>query len=118
MKIINVKKLQYLNPVKQTCNHLLGKDHTQRHRLGAGVVFIVTGVLISKVGAGIEYIKLFFDGFGYLIHAFGTIPFIEALQEHLKEEKNGDSQSIRKENHIQISVEEIHQSFVDATTVD
>ena len=117
MKIINVKKLQYLNPVKQTCNHLLGKDHTQRHRLGAGVVFIVTGVLISKVGAGIEYVKLFFDGFGYLIHAFGTIPFIEALQEHLKEE-HGTSHQIRKENHIQISVEEIHEGSVDATPLD
>jgi hypothetical protein len=118
MKKIELKQLQYLNPVKQTCNHLLGKDHTQRHRLGAGVVFIVTGVLISKVSVGIEYFKLFFDGFGYLIHAFGTIPFIEALQQHLKDEKNENSDSTRQENHIQISVKEIHKSSVDAASLD
>lgn len=81
-----IKDLQYVNPVKQTCDHLMGKDHTPAHRMGAGVVYIFTGVLISKIGEG--YVHLFFDAFGYLIHAFGTIPMVEELQRYLSREKN------------------------------
>lgn len=75
-----------------TCNHLLGHDHTERHRMGAGIVFIISGVLVSKLGTSIHILHLFFDGFGYMIHAFGTIPFIEALQSNLnkEKEKNGN----------------------------
>lgn len=83
-----VKNLQYVNPVKQTCNHLMGEDHTPSHRMGVGVVYIFAGVLVSKIGEG--YIHLFFDAMGYLIHALGTIPIIESLQHHLhKNVKNG-----------------------------
>ena len=88
-----VKNLQYINPVKQTCNHLLGKDHTQTHRIKTGVVYIFSGVFISKIG-GEGIIHLFFDAFGYLIHAFGTIPIIEALQEHIKKEKDDKSTNL------------------------
>lgn len=65
----------------------MGEEHTDFHRCTVGTCFIIIGVAISKVGVffSMQVIQGGLDGFGYLIHAAGTVPFIELVTKGAKE---------------------------------
>jgi hypothetical protein len=81
------KKISVINLPRKVCNHLMGEEHTDFHRCTVGTCFIIIGVAISKVGIffSMQVIQGGLDGIGYLIHAAGTVPFIELVTKNAKE---------------------------------
>ena len=63
------------------CDHLVGEDHTHKHRCVVGLVFMVAGVAIAQSAAEIHFplAHSIGDGLGYLLHGIGTFPYVEAL---------------------------------------
>lgn len=85
-KVSGKELLDKVNLPKIICIHLIGKNHTLHHRMGAGVILMTIGVMISKSAAGISVYLVSFVGdmIGYLIHGIGTLPFGEALVAHIQ----------------------------------
>lgn len=75
-------------PTKLT-NHLVGENHTMRHRKITGVFIIMVGVIVAKSGnlISIHIIHYLCDAVGYLIHGIGTIPFVEQILNSQKHEE-------------------------------
>jgi hypothetical protein len=71
-----------MNLPRYLCECAFGEKHDTFHRFGAGGAIMVIGVSIAKFGphllpfSGFEFIA---DCTGYLVHAAGTIPFVDAL---------------------------------------
>jgi hypothetical protein len=77
-----LRVLRKVNVLHVVCDHVVGKDHTHRHRLVAGAVVMATGVGIAHSAVFfpvLESVSFLTDGVGYLIHAFGTVPYIESV---------------------------------------
>lgn len=78
-----------LNLPRYLCECAFGEAHDTLHRFGAGGTIMVIGVSIAKFGphlmpwTGIDF---FTDCAGYLVHAAGTIPFVDALIRRAREE--------------------------------
>lgn len=66
-----------VNVSKVVCDHLIGEEHTQRHRMITGLIIIVLGVGISKIPTSIHVIHWMADAVGYGVHGLGCVPFIE-----------------------------------------
>lgn len=79
------KALKVLNLPKVICTVSIGKSHKPWHRMTAGGVIMITGVLISKATVPWFDLHLFFDLIGYAIHGLGTVPFVDYLLEEEKE---------------------------------
>lgn len=80
---------------KIICVHLIGEDHTLHHRMGVGFIIMSIGVLISRFSEGSFYIIHFFgDLVGFAIHGIGTIPFGEALTQHVVKVRNSPLQGM------------------------
>lgn len=75
--------LERLNISRIICVNLLGEKHSNWHRMGAGMIVMSIGVLISKASEGYYIVHFFGEMFGYLIHGIGTIPFVEVLSSKL-----------------------------------
>lgn len=76
---VNIFK-ENINISKIICNHLVGQEHTQNHRILVGVIIMIFGVGLS-MGAKIfdsSIIHFMGDGIGYLFHGLGGYPIIEA----------------------------------------
>lgn len=84
------KILERVNIPRIICVHLLGDHHTVWHRMGAGVIVMSVGVLMSKVSEGYYIVHFVCDMFGYLVHGIGTIPFVEAFSAYLPTQSDGD----------------------------
>lgn len=82
--------LEKVNLPKIICIHLIGENHSMHHRMGAGVIIMTIGVMISKTASGISFYLVSFlgDMIGYLIHGIGTLPFAEALSTHINSAKS------------------------------
>lgn len=76
-------KVQNLNVTKTVCNHLIGENHSNMHRLLTGVIIMSAGVFISKSGNGFV-MHIIADVVGYAIHGIGLIPFVENLMKIYK----------------------------------
>jgi hypothetical protein len=69
-------KLGAFNVIKTLCDHMIGANHHIGHRM---VVGTITSVFIAKIGSDIYLISIAIDATGYMLHAIGAIPFIEAI---------------------------------------
>lgn len=80
------KAFEKINISKHICNSLVGREHTQRHRVGTGMIIMAVGVTIAKVGACIHFwwVEYALDITGYLIHGIGCLPIIEHMEEKYK----------------------------------
>lgn len=79
MRIL-VKLVRLVNaPIRFACDNVVGAEHGPKHRMIAGAAVMVLGVAIAKGGAliGIEFVSFTSDMFGYLVHGFGCMPFVE-----------------------------------------
>lgn len=74
-----IRIVTILNLPRHLCRAALGKDHTVAHRMAAGTVIMVGGVVLSKTTVPGLDLHLFFDLVGYLIHGIGAVPFVEYL---------------------------------------
>lgn len=113
----SVKLLSRFNIPHLICNHILGKEHKLRHRITVGTVFMVAGVLVSKVGGGVSIIVLhyLFEVFGSAIHGIGLVPWIEYITENMVQknesfERNQLHLEEIKETELQQTLEEL-QAF-------
>ncbi len=70
-------RLQAINLPRTICNHLIGEEHHTAHRMAIGMIIAFIGVEISRMGSTYHLFSIALEGGGYLIHAIGTIPFIE-----------------------------------------
>lgn len=63
------------------CDHLVGEDHTHKHRCLVGMVIMGVGVAIAQGSAEIHLplAHSIGDGLGYLLHGIGAFPYVEAL---------------------------------------
>lgn len=77
------KALEKVNFPKYACLHLIGEKHSKGHRMGVGVIVMITGVVIAKSLAGVTVLQINIVGdvIGYMIHAIGAIPFIDHIVE-------------------------------------
>lgn len=67
--------------IGRVCDHLMnGRAHTLRHRVSVGVAVMGAGVLIAKSAALFQWeaLHIGLDGLGYMIHAAGATPLLEA----------------------------------------
>jgi len=70
------------------CIHLIGEDHTLHHRMGAGIIMMTIGVVISHLTGDIYIIHYIGEIVGFGVHGIGTIPFGEALVAHVGNIRN------------------------------
>lgn len=71
-----------LNLPRWICHHMVGEQHTCKHRLAVGMVVIFAGVGIAFVGGHFHHnlpLALFLDAVGYLVHGIGALPFVELV---------------------------------------
>lgn len=90
-----ISNIQYCNPPKAVCSHLIGKNHTFGHRLFVGGVIMMLGVMTAKIGGGfldqilphgISFLGHWTaDLVGYLGHGIGAMPIVEKIAEELSE---------------------------------
>lgn len=73
--------IKVLNLPRELCHLILGREHKPHHRMIAGGVVMVCGVLVAKSAhaASLETTKVFLDLTGYFIHGLGAVPFVEWL---------------------------------------
>lgn len=75
--------LNVVNVPKKVCTALLGDKSKARHRMLVGFIFMLVGVLISKLCIYLDntFIDILGDLLGYAIHGTGCVPFIDFLTE-------------------------------------
>lgn len=70
-------RIQALNLPRIVCNHLIGEEHHVTHRMLVGLVIGFIGVEVARMSSTYHLFSIVFEGGGYVIHAIGTIPFVE-----------------------------------------
>lgn len=71
-----------INIPKKLALHITGEKYNPVHHRYIGFIIMLGGVAIAKVGESIFIIHVFMDLFGYLIHAIGTVPFLEWIMNY------------------------------------
>lgn len=68
---------------KSVRGHLLGQNHSPRHKFIFGSLIMFFGISIVKGSYVIDstIIHFFADGVGYLLHGIGAIPIVKAIEE-------------------------------------
>ena len=76
-------------PITTTCNHLFGEEHTVTHKMSIGVIVMVMGVCVAKLGHFfINPIGQYaVDIVGYGIHGTGLAPFLDHFSKIIKDNK-------------------------------
>jgi hypothetical protein len=75
-----------MNLTKKAADHLIGENHTLRHRMVIGAVVMIGGVIFSKSFAGSHYIIHYgADVLGYLAHGIGGLPYVEQVLKSVKD---------------------------------
>lgn len=67
--------LRAVNLPRAIAKALLGKDHSERHRIVAGIFVMAVGVLVSHI----EVAHLLCETVGFGLHGLGLVPFVEGL---------------------------------------
>lgn len=78
-KLTEKEFIERINIPKIVCIHLIGENHTSKHRMAVGAIVMGFGVVISKITANLYILSFCGDVIGYLIHGIGSIPFVEHL---------------------------------------
>lgn len=73
--------LHNANVPRILCDHMLGEQHSTKHRMIIGTVVMICGVLIAKTTGHIhsEIVEVVGDLTGYLVHGVGAVPYVDAL---------------------------------------
>lgn len=68
---------------KAVRSHLLGKNHSPRHKFTFGALIMLFGVGLVKLATGIDSLILHViaDVIGYGLHGIGLIPIAKAVEE-------------------------------------
>lgn len=81
MKASTVALLGKVNLVGIVCDHVLSENHSHLHRVVAGVLVAMVGVLIAhNLGhSHNQAIAVAGDGVGYTLHGLGIAPILDWL---------------------------------------
>jgi len=83
MKVITIMQiiLHNVNVPRVVCEHLIGEQHSHKHRMAVGGFVMVCGVYIAKMAAHCHFaaVEMGADLFGYLVHGVGAVPYVDAL---------------------------------------
>jgi len=81
MRALSLRLVRSINVTRVVCNHLVGKEHSKRHRMIVGVVLMVVGVAVAKHAGHSDVFLVAFggDGLGYALHGLGLTPFVESI---------------------------------------
>ena len=68
---------------KSVRDHLLGKDHSKRHKFIFGLLISYLGVIMSHYFGHIDtaIVAIVGDHLGYGLHGLGFIPMYKAIEE-------------------------------------
>lgn len=71
----------HLNLPMVVADHVVGKHHSEHHRMIAGFAVMVVGVGIAKSANLFEFTVWHFgvDLVGYAVHGLGLTPYVERL---------------------------------------
>ncbi len=80
--------LRKLNVPRLLAEQTVGKGHTERHHLTAGILVMVTGILITKASPLFDWMvwHVVTDFLGFIVHAIGLTPWIELFLKSAGEE--------------------------------
>lgn len=72
-------------------SHLVSNKHKKAHRFAYGGAVILIGTVISKTGLlfNSSLLHIGLEGFGFLIHAAGCMPFLDHFLEKVREGVQG-----------------------------
>lgn len=76
-----------INLSRHITTHLVGEDHTDRHRRIFGGIIMVIGVSVAKTAHLFTHFSLevLIDVLGYSIHGIGLIPFVKNIEHEKKQ---------------------------------
>lgn len=84
---IKIKRSHFHVDVPQSVrSHLLGQNHTQRHKFVFGSLIMLLGVSMVYTAKTIDsmLVHIVVDVIGYGLHAIGAIPAIKAIDKEGK----------------------------------
>ena len=86
MRIRVLKVLRRVNVVRTACDHMMGPNHSTVHRILAGGVVMLVGVVLAKYAGHHEVVVVQYVGdlVGYGIHGLGLTPIAEVLLEDVE----------------------------------
>lgn len=88
MKKVNSFVYNNLNLPKKVCNHIIGQEHSQRHRIIAGSGMMVVGVVIAQVPVINTFtVHIISETVGFLLHCIGAIPIVQYIEKMMKNEQ-------------------------------
>lgn len=78
-----LRLLDKINVSRYILKHLLGDNHTDKHRKCVGIVIMASGVCLVKATMAIDSFTLHIIGdvVGYAIHGIGLIPFVSDIEK-------------------------------------
>jgi cyanate permease len=73
--------LNKVNLPRALAVHVVGKNHSEKHHLMFGFLFMVAGVLIGKAGGLYDFLlfHLLAEAVGAAVHGVGLIPYLDYL---------------------------------------
>lgn len=106
--------LEKLNVTKKICNHVIGKEHGQHHRVTAGIVLMVFGVFVAQLPVGHLLGHVLFETIGFLFHCVGAIPLVQIAEKiaekHIETDANDSfAEDIDFEDVTEQEVDEIEE---------
>lgn len=88
MKKINSFIYNNFNLPKKVCNHIIGKEHSQTHRVVVGSTIMVIGVIIAQVPIINTFtVHVMSETVGFLLHCIGAIPIVQSIEKLFKHEQ-------------------------------
>jgi len=81
--------LKKLNVARPICDALLGRKHSQAHRIMVGVAIMILGVAVGKLfqhACSHEALLTLGDALAGAIHGLGLTPVLEAIAAKFEDE--------------------------------
>lgn len=85
------KLISRLNLSQVIACHLIGIEHTSKHRKYIGGVIITIGIIVMEVTAFNPIIHIIGDTVAVSCHAIGFIPFVESILDKKEKSINNES---------------------------
>lgn len=87
MKKVITYTYNNFNFPRKICNHIIGKEHREHHRIVVGSVIMVIGVFVAKSPIVNNLLfHIFHECVGFLIHCIGAIPIVQRIEKFGKNE--------------------------------
>jgi hypothetical protein len=83
------RHIELINLPRYICHVLIGREHKAEHRMLAGGVVMICGVLVSQMTGELLIVKATAELIGCTLHAIGAIPILEWLLDDRDDDPPG-----------------------------